>query len=82
MMDDFSGVSQGCRILSGTEDFKQWGFKFCLVGANSVILPGVTIGEGAVIGAGAVVSKNLEPWGIYLGNRRIGKRQGISYENL
>lgn len=48
--------------------------RFALIGANSVILPGVTIGEGATVGANSVVTRNLEPWGIYLGNKKIGER--------
>ena len=32
------------------------------VGMRAVILPGVTIGEGAVVGAGAVVSHDVEPY--------------------
>ncbi len=48
--------------------------KFCIVGANSVVLPGVTIGEGATVGANSVVTKNLEPWGIYIGNKKVGER--------
>lgn len=32
---------------------------FVWIGANSVILPGVTIGEGAIIGAGAVVTRDV-----------------------
>ena len=45
------------------------------IGARSVIMP-VTIGEGAVIGAGSFVNKNLEPWGIYVGSpaKKIGER--------
>src|SRR5580692_4079259 len=35
---------------------------------RAVILPGVTIGDGAVIGAGAVVVKDVEPWAIMGGN--------------
>jgi galactoside O-acetyltransferase len=35
---------------------------------NSVVLPGVTIGEGAVVAAGSVVHRDLKPWGIYAGN--------------
>lgn len=31
------------------------------IGVNSVILPGVTIGEGAIVGAGAVVTKDVAP---------------------
>lgn len=37
------------------------------VGANAVISPGVTIHEGAVVGAGAVVTTDLEPWTVYVG---------------
>jgi acetyltransferase-like isoleucine patch superfamily enzyme len=38
------------------------------IGANSVILPGVTIGIGAVIGAGSVVTKNIPAFAIAAGN--------------
>ena len=38
------------------------------IGANSVILPGVTIGRGAVIGAGFVVTKDVAPYTICAGN--------------
>ena len=37
------------------------------VGANAVVMPGVSIGEGAVAGAGAVVTTDLEPWMVYTG---------------
>lgn len=48
--------------------------RFAIVGANSVILPGVTLGEGVSVGANSVVSRNLEPWGVYVGNRRVRDR--------
>jgi len=48
--------------------------RFAIVGANSVILPGVTLGEGVSVGANSVVTRNLEPWGVYVGNRRIRDR--------
>ena len=38
------------------------------IGTRSIILPGVTIGEGAVIGAGSVVTKNIPPYSIAVGN--------------
>jgi len=38
-----------------------------IVGAGSVILPKVTLGEGAAIGAQSLVTKNLEAWGVYFG---------------
>lgn len=47
-----------------------------IVGAGSVILPGVVIGEGAAVGALSLVRNALEPFGIYAGvpARRIGSR--------
>jgi galactoside O-acetyltransferase len=42
--------------------------KHVIVGANSVILPGVTIGEGAAIGANSLITKDCQPWTIYFGS--------------
>ena len=42
--------------------------KHAIIGANSVILPGVTIGEGAVVGANSLVTKDCKPWTIYVGS--------------
>lgn len=39
---------------------------FCFIGANSCVFPGVTIGEGAVVGAGSIVKTDLDSWGIYI----------------
>jgi galactoside O-acetyltransferase len=38
-----------------------------VIGANAVILPNLTIGEGAAIGAGSIVTKSLAPWTVYAG---------------
>ena len=38
------------------------------VAAKAIVLPGVTIAEGAVVGAGAVVTKDVEPWTVVGGN--------------
>lgn len=38
------------------------------IGFNSIILKGVTIGEGAIIGAGSVVTKDVPPYTIVAGN--------------
>lgn len=38
------------------------------VGANSIILPGVTIGKNAVVGAGSVVTKSVPDYAVAVGN--------------
>lgn len=44
------------------------------IGINSIILSGVTIGQGAVIGAGSVVAKDVPPYAIYAGNKIVKYR--------
>lgn len=39
----------------------------CWIGTRAVILPGVTVGDGCVIAAGAVVTNDCEPNGLYAG---------------
>ncbi len=34
------------------------------IGAGAIVLPGITVGRGAVVGAGAVVTKDVPPFGI------------------
>lgn len=38
------------------------------IGANATILPGLEIGEFSMVGAGAVVTKNVEPYAVVAGN--------------
>jgi acetyltransferase-like isoleucine patch superfamily enzyme len=50
------------------------------VGAMSIVLKGITIGEGAIVGAGSVVTKDVPPWTIVAGNpakiiREIGTNE-------
>jgi acetyltransferase-like isoleucine patch superfamily enzyme len=39
----------------------------CQIGMGAVILPGITVGEGAVVGANSLVTKDVEPWTIVAG---------------
>ncbi|MGG1637090.1 acyltransferase [Paenibacillus sp. NRS-1760] len=41
------------------------------VGGNTIILPGVVIGEGAVVGAGSIVTKNIPPYSIAIGSPAV-----------
>lgn len=86
-MDDFSGLSQGVRIYSGTDDYSGEYLtnptvpekykcitrgavilgRHVIIGSGSVVLPEVSIGEGASVGALSLVNKNLESWGVFFG---------------
>ena len=48
-----------------------------IVGAGSIIMPGVILGEGTSIGALSLVRKSTREWSIYLGNpaKRIKSRK-------
>ena len=57
--------------MSGNKDYKNLTTTIedkVSIGANATILPGITIGHGAFIGAGSVVTKNVEPNSIIYGN--------------
>lgn len=41
--------------------------KGCLIGMESMIMPGVTIGDGAIVGAGSLVTKDIPAWTIATG---------------
>ena len=41
---------------------------FAWVGAGAIVLPNIDMAEGSVLGAGAVLTKDTEPWTVYVGN--------------
>lgn len=57
---------------------------FVWTGYRALILPGAHLGEGAVVGAGAVVTRPVEPYTIVAGNpaRKIGERNRNLTYNL
>jgi len=52
------------------------------IGSNSTIIAGVTIGEHAIVGAGAVVTKDVPPFSIVAGNPARVLKQFDNYEEL
>jgi putative colanic acid biosynthesis acetyltransferase WcaF len=71
-------ISQGAHLVTGTHDYSDAGFPLLTkpirigaqvwVAAEAFIHPGVTIGDGCVIGARAVVTKNMPEWMVCAGH--------------
>lgn len=54
--------------------------KGCLIGMESLVMPGVTVGEGAVVGAGSLIVKDVPDWCVAVGRparvvKEIPKRE-------
>lgn len=70
-------LSTGVSIWTAQHGWNDPGFAFesapvsigdhAWISTKVIILPGCTIGEGAVVAAGAVVTTDLAPWGLYAG---------------
>lgn len=58
-----------------------WVGKFCQVGARSIVMPGVRVGDHSVIAAGAIVTKDVPPHSIVAGNPARIIRSGIMTTN-
>jgi putative colanic acid biosynthesis acetyltransferase WcaF len=74
-------ASQGAHLCAGTHDFEDPYFQLVAkpivigerawVAAEAFVGPGVTLGEGAVLGARGVAGKDLDPWTVYAGNPAV-----------
>ncbi len=83
---DYAIVSQGTHLCSATHDIEDLNFqtvarpitvgRWAWVAAECFVGPGVTLGDGAVLGARGVAFRDLEPWTVYAGSpaRAIKKR--------
>lgn len=78
VIGSYAVISQGAHLCAGTHDVDDPNFQLrarpIVIGARAWIAteafvgPGVTVGEGAVLGARGCAMRSLEPWGIYSGN--------------
>lgn len=83
-------VSQGAYICGATHDFNNPAFPllayamqigpYAWICARACVGPGVTVGEGAVLGLGSVASRDLAPWTVYAGSPalEVKKRDRIT----
>ncbi len=49
----------------------------CFIGAHSILMPGVTVGDGSIVGAGSVVTRDVPPGTIVAGNPARIVKEGI-----
>jgi putative colanic acid biosynthesis acetyltransferase WcaF len=89
VIDNHVCLSQGVYLCTGNHDWNHPDFKLIpapihiqqssWIAAKSVIGPGVTVGQGAVLTLGGVTGKSLEPMIIYAGNpaQPIKKRTNV-----
>jgi len=75
----YHGIEPRIPIIRGRVIIKRGAF----VGTGSIILPGVTIGERSIIGAGSVVTKDIPPNSIAVGiPARVIKKVDEEIENI
>ena len=71
-------ISQGAHLCTGTHDYTRPGFplitKPIVIGAEAwlaaecFVMPGIMVGEGAVVGARSIVTKNIPTWTVCVGH--------------
>lgn len=87
VLGERSTVAQQAYLCGGSHDFSQRSLPLLVgpievgadafVGARAMVMPGVSIGEGAVAGAASVVTRDVAPWTVVAGSpaRVIGTRR-------
>jgi putative colanic acid biosynthesis acetyltransferase WcaF len=75
---DCAIISQGAYLCGASHDYRLWRFpliskpivieRHAWVAARAIVQMGVRVGEGCVIGAGSVVTRDLPPWTVCVGN--------------
>jgi putative colanic acid biosynthesis acetyltransferase WcaF len=70
-------VSQGAYLCGATHDYNDPAFpviphamrigRYAWVAARATVSPGVSLGDGAILGLASLAARDLEPWSIYAG---------------
>lgn len=100
LIGDYVSISAEVCILTADHDVRSPTFAgrlrrvsigdFVFIGTRALLLPGVTVGKGAAIGAGSVVTKDVPEFAVVAGNpaKQIGTRgersldEGMAYNPL
>jgi putative colanic acid biosynthesis acetyltransferase WcaF len=83
-------ISQDAYLCGASHDYQSPEFTFyskmirtesnVWICARAIVLPGVVCRAGSVLGAGALTSKNLEPWTVYGGNPAVPIRLRTQFD--
>jgi putative colanic acid biosynthesis acetyltransferase WcaF len=89
-------LSQESYLCGATHDYDDPAFPliafsmqvgaYSWICARAAVLPGINVGEGAVLGLGAVATHDLEPWAVYAGSPAVKvknrARHGVSHPEV
>ena len=86
-------ISQGAYLCTGSHDWASQKFDLITepitirdgawICAKSMVGPGVTIGEGAVLSLGSTTSQDLEAWGVFAGSpSTYTKKRVLAHEGV
>lgn len=80
-------ISQGVYLCTGNHDWSVPNMRLfcrpitlkagCWLGARSVVCPGITVHEGAVLSVGSVATEDLSPFHIHAGNPAVPIRRRV-----
>lgn len=89
IIEEHATVSQFALLITGTHDVNSETFQLntkpiricphAWVAAAAFVGPGVTLGEGAVLGGAGVTFRDLDPWTIYVGNPCAPVKQRVRF---
>lgn len=108
-INDYVAIGPGCTFITANTDYSEWKVPMAIrdkkiskpivieedvwIGASVIILPGVTVSRGAIVAAGAVVTKNVPSYSIVgwvpakvigwrFDKETIDKASRISFKNI
>jgi acetyltransferase-like isoleucine patch superfamily enzyme len=77
--DDYSGETMTNSLIPRKYKREQFAAvhlqRQTIIGAGTIIMPGVTLAEGCSVGAMSLVVRSTEPWGIYMGVPAVRRKE-------